>query len=95
MSSKDTVIPFVFDSLNVRGALVQLDATWQRMRRDHNYLHPVADMLGHAAAATALIAQSLKFDGSVTLQITGDGPLAMLVMQSTDDLDLRGMATTN
>ena len=95
MSSKDTVIPFVFDSLNVRGALVQLDATWQRMQRDHNYLHPVADMLGHAAAATALIAQSLKFDGSVTLQITGDGPLAMLVMQSTDDLDLRGMATTN
>lgn len=94
MSSKDTVIPFVFDSLNVRGALVQLDATWQRMQRDHNYASPVADVLGHAAAATALIAQSLKFDGSVTLQITGDGPLAMLVMQSTDGLDIRGMATT-
>jgi len=94
MSKKDSVIPFVFDALNVRGALVQLDATWQRMQGDHHYAGPVADVLGQASAATALIAQSLKFDGSVTLQITGDGPLAMLVMQSTDDLDIRGMATT-
>lgn len=93
MSSKDSVIPFVFDALNVRGAVVQLDASWQRMQGDHNYPTPVADVLGQAAAATALIAQSLKFDGSVTLQINGNGPLAMLVMQSTDDLHIRGMAT--
>lgn len=95
MSSKDTVIPFVFESLPVRGALVQLEAAWQRIQEGHDYASPVADALGHAAAATALIAQSLKFDGSVTLQISGDGPLDMLVMQSTDELDIRGMATAH
>ena len=95
MSAKDAVIPFVFESLPVRGALVQLERTWQRMQRDHDYADPVAEVLGHSAAATALIAQSLKFDGTITFQINSEGPLAMLVMQSTDYLDLRGMASAD
>jgi molecular chaperone Hsp33 len=93
MSAKDSVIPFVFESLPVRGALVQLESTWQRMQRDHDYPEPITDVLGHSAAATALIAQSLKFDGTITFQISGQGPLSILVMQSTDDLHLRGMAS--
>lgn len=93
MLAKDAVIPFVFESLPVRGALVQLENTWQRMQRDRDYPDPVAEVLGYSAAATALIAQSLKFDGTITFQINSDGPLNMLVMQSTDDLDLRGMAS--
>ena len=95
MSRKDAVIPFVFESLPVRGALVQLDSAWQRMQEGHDYAAPVAEILGHASAATALIAQSLKFDGSVTLQISSKGPLGMLVMQATDELDIRGMATSH
>jgi molecular chaperone Hsp33 len=92
MSAKDAVIPFVFESLPVRGALVQLENTWQRMQRDRDYPDPVTEVLGYSAAATALIAQSLKFDGTITFQINGKGPLSMLVMQATDDLDLRGLA---
>lgn len=95
MLAKDAVIPFVFETLPVRGALVQLNSAWQRMQEGHGYSEPVAGILGDAAAATALIAQSLKFDGSVTLQISSEGPLGMLVMQSTDDLDIRGMATSH
>jgi molecular chaperone Hsp33 len=93
MSAKDAVVPFVFESLPVRGALVQLESAWQRMQLGHDYADPVVEVLGHSAAATALIAQSLKFDGTITLQISSDGPLSMLVMQATDDLDLRGMAS--
>ena len=93
MSAKDTVVPFVFESLPVRGALVQLENAWQRMQLGHDYADPVVEVLGHSAAATALIAQSLKFDGTITFQISSDGPLRMLVMQATDDLDLRGMAS--
>lgn len=85
-------MPFVFDQLPIRGALVQLEDTWQRMVVDHQYAASVLSVLGEAASATALLAQSLKFDGSVTLQISGDGPMRMLVMQCTDALDLRGMA---
>lgn len=88
----DIVVPFVFESLPVRGALIQLKKSWRRMQLGHDYERPVLETLGHSAAASALIAQSLKFDGSITLQISGDGPLAMLVMQCTSQLELRGMA---
>jgi len=93
--SADSVVPFVFESLPVRGALIQLTASWQRMLEDHDYDELLRDTLGHAAAATGLIAQSLKFDGAVTLQIQGDGALTMLVMQCSSELELRGMATSN
>ena len=93
--SADSVVPFVFESLPVRGALIQLSASWQRMLEEHDYDALIRDTLGHAAAATGLIAQSLKFDGAVTLQIQGEGALSMLVMQCSSALELRGMATSD
>ena len=89
----DSVLPFGFESLPVRGALIHLSRTWRRMLRDHDYDALVTETLGHAAAATGLIAQSLKFDGVITLQIQGSRTLQMLVMQCTSDLDVRGMAS--
>lgn len=91
--SADHVIPFVFETLPVRGALIHLSRAWRRMLRDHDYARIVQETLGHAAAATGLIAQSLKFNGAVTLQVQGGGELRMLVVQCTSDLELRGMAT--
>jgi len=90
--SVDSVTPFGFEALPVKGALIHLSRTWRRMLRDHDYDPLVTETLGHAAAATGLIAQSLKFDGAITLQIQSSGTLQMLVMQCTSDLDLRGMA---
>ena len=91
----DNITPFVFDSLPVRGALVRLSRSWRRMLRDHDYSPLVRETLGHAAAATGLIAHSLKFDGAVTLQIQGSAGLRMLVMQCTSELELRGMASAD
>lgn len=62
------------------------------MLRDHDYDALVAETLGHAAAATGLIAQSLKFEGAITLQVQSSGTLQMLVVQCTSELDVRGMA---
>lgn len=91
--SADHVTPFIFESLPVRGALIHMARSWRRMLRDHDYDALVEETLGHAAAATGLIAQSLKFDGAVTLQIQGAGDLRMLVMQCTSAHEMRGMAT--
>lgn len=77
----------------VRGALIHLSRTWRRMLRNHDYDPLITETLGHAAAASGLIAQSLKFDGAITLQIQGSGILRMLVMQCTSELELRGMAS--
>ena len=65
------------------------------MLRDHDYDALVMETLGHAAAATGLIAQSLKFDGAITLQIQSTSALQMLVMQCTSNLDVRGMAVVD
>ena len=91
--SADSITPFAFESLPVRGAIIHLSRSWRRMQRDHDYDALITETLGHAAAATGLIAQSLKFDGAITLQIQGSGALQMLVMQCTSDLDIRGMAS--
>lgn len=89
---QDALLPFVFESIPVRGALIQLRDSWSDMCAAHDYPGPVKSVLGQAGAAAGLIAHSLKFEGSMTLQINGAGPLSMLVMQCTDRLDLRGMA---
>lgn len=65
------------------------------MLRDHDYDGLVTETLGHATAATVLIAQSLKFDGAITLQIQRGQVLRMLVVQCTSDLEIRGMALTD
>ncbi len=88
----DSVIPFSFESLPVRGGLIHLSETWRLMQRDHDDDAVLLETLGQAEAATGLIAHSLHFDGAVTLQIQGGPALNMLVMQCTGDLDLRGMA---
>lgn len=93
--SADSVTPFGFESLPVRGALIHLSRSWRRMLRDQDYDALVTETLGHAAAATGLIAQSLKFDGVITFQIQGGGELQMLVMQCTSELDIRGMASVD
>jgi len=90
---RDAVVPFVFDRLPVRGAIVQLSSEWQRLIATHDYEPTLRGVLGQAAAATPLIAQSMKSGSSVTLQLTGDGPLSMLVMQCTSELHFRGLAS--
>jgi len=89
----DHVIPFVFESLPVRGEIINLSRSWRRMLANHDYDRIVQDTLGHATAATGLIAQSMKFDGTVSLHVQGSGDLRMLVVQCTSDLELRGMAS--
>ena len=91
--SADQITPFVFDALPVRGALIHLSRSWRRMLREHQYDDIVLETLGHAAAATGLIAQSMKFEGAITLQIQGAGNLHMLVMRCHDMLRLRAERT--
>jgi len=93
--SADSVIPFGFESIPVKGALIHLSRAWRRMLRDHDYGALVTETLGHAAAATGLVAQSLKFDGAITLQVQGGAVLRMLVVQCTSELELRGMAAVD
>lgn len=89
---------FLFDGLDIRGAFVRLDDAWQEMLAQRDYPAAVAELLGQSAAVSALITGQLKQAGRLTLQLRGDGPIGMLVMDCQSDensakpLLLRGMA---
>lgn len=95
MSEHDTLRRFIFDKLPVQGRHVHLDATWRAALERQDYPAPVRALLGEAMAAAALLSATLKFDGSITLQIQGAGPVHLLVVQCTSGLNLRGLAHWN
>lgn len=83
---------FLLENLNIRGAVVHLDSIWQQMTAGRNYPQPVAQLLGEMSAITLLLGENLKQAGRLTIQLTGDGPVSMLVLDCTESLHLRGMA---
>ena len=91
---------FIFDGLPVRGQWVRLTEAWQEVlrRRAANtqtgaYPPAVAELLGELTAAAVLLRAGIKFDGTLTLQIQGDGPLKLAVAEVQSDLCLRATAT--
>lgn len=92
MRDGDTLRRFVFDRFPVRGHVVHLDATWRAFQEHHEYPDAVRETLGEAAAATLLLAATLKFEGLLTLQMQGPGPMHLLVTQVTHRHSLRGVA---
>lgn len=91
----DTLHRFFIENLQTRGEWVSLKSSWQEIQKTTDYPKPVQDVLGEALVAISLLAESLKFDGSLVLQIRGTSPVTMLVAQSTSDGAIRGIARWN
>jgi molecular chaperone Hsp33 len=92
MSYADTLQRFLFEGSAVRGELVHLDRTWTTMLDGRDYPEPVRAILGEFTAAIALLASTIKFEGSLILQIQGDGPVSLLVVECDSHGVMRGMA---
>jgi len=88
----DTLLKFLFRDAPVRGEIVRLDASWRAMIAHHDYPAPVTRLLGEMTAAAALLAANLKFDGAIVMQIQGNGPVRLLVVEVQPGLRLRATA---
>lgn len=88
----DSLTRFVFERAAVRGALVSLGDTVRAVLACHAYPPALQRVLAELLAAAALLASTLKFDGSLIMQLQGDGPVRLLVVECTDALDLRATA---
>ena len=88
----DTLQRFLFDKAPIRGASVQLGATWQAILERHTYPRPVQDLLGEMMSAAVLLSSTLKMKGKMSLQLQGEGPLKLMMVECTDGHVLRGMA---
>jgi molecular chaperone Hsp33 len=91
-SDEDQALPFQLDALGVRGRLVRLGASLDAVIERHGYPLAVARPLAEAMVLCAALATSLKYDGIFTLQISGDGPIRLLVTDLTTNGALRGYA---
>jgi len=92
MAEQDLVRRFVLERHPIRGHAVRLSSAWQSLREHQDYPPVVQQLLGEAVGAVLLLAATLKFDGTLTLQLQGKGLVNLLVAQCTHDFRVRGMA---
>jgi molecular chaperone Hsp33 len=88
----DEVRRFIVENRPVRGHWVRLEGAWRELRAHKEYPEPVRELLGQAVAASVLLAATLKFNGTLTLQLQGNGAVKLLVAQCTHDFRLRAVA---
>ena len=88
----DYVQRFLFENLDIRGRLVCLTGSWQRMLDGRGYPEDIVSLLGHTTALNVLLGANQKGSGRITLQVQGSGPVRLLVSDCTADLQIRGMA---
>lgn len=92
LDNRDSLQRFMFEHAAVRGEIVHLDTTWQAVLERREYPPVLRAMLGELMAAAALLAASLKFSGSIILQMQGEGAVKLLVVDCMSDLTMRAMA---
>jgi molecular chaperone Hsp33 len=90
--ARDALTRFVFEHAAIRGALVTLDTTSRAIVACHPYPPALQRVLAELLAASALLASTLKFTGSLIVQLQGDGPVRLLVVECNDALELRATA---
>ena len=87
---------FLFEGLPVRGMLVRLTDGWQEVLRRRAavgaFAPEVRALLGEMAAAGVLMQSNIKFNGSLVLQVFGDGPVKLAVAEVQPDLAFRATA---
>lgn len=92
MSDHDKLHRFIFDHCDIRGEIITLADSYRAVLDNHNYPAPIQQLLGQFLAAAGLLSATLKFDGILTLQARGNGPLSLLMADCTRQHNLRAIA---
>lgn len=85
----DRLLRLMFDGGGARAHLVQLDRSWLEVACKHDTSPDVMRLLGEMSCASILLSASLKYEGSVILQIHGDGPVRLAVAECNAKLGFR------
>ena len=92
MNNADFKQRFLFPDTDIRGELVRLEDSLEAILGSHDYPLAVQGLVGEAVAAVALLAGTLKFNGRLSLQAQGRGPVSLLLAECTHDGQLRALA---
>jgi molecular chaperone Hsp33 len=83
---------FIFDEVDIRGDIVQLDSVYQEILSNHDYPGIVANLLGEFLVAGILLSSTIKFRGRLILQVKSQGLIPLLMVEATHDRKIRGIA---
>ncbi|TNE56782.1 MAG: Hsp33 family molecular chaperone [Alphaproteobacteria bacterium] len=72
-------LPFQIENADVRGQIVRLGDTVDEVLTKHDYPLPVSQFVGELLTFVVMFGTSLKFEGKLSLQVSGDGPVSMIV----------------
>ena len=92
MKESDTLQRFIFEHANIRGEIVHIEQTYQTIMNQRYYPPMVKNLLGEAIVSCLLLASSIKFEGSLSLQFQGDERLPLLLVQCDHELNIRAFA---
>ncbi|KFZ36623.1 molecular chaperone Hsp33 [Shewanella mangrovi] len=90
--NKDSLYRYLFDNVDVRGELVQLEESYQQIVNAHQYPPRLQLLLGELMAATSLLTATLKFKGDISVQLQSQGPVSLAVINGNNQQQLRGVA---
>ncbi len=83
---------FIFEQADIRGEVVQLEQAYELAIKNRNFPEPIEQLLGQFLAAASLMSSTLKFDGTLSLQAKGSGPLNLIMAESSNQKSLRAVA---
>jgi len=84
---------FLFQDHSTRVQAVRLTDAWQTGLEHQHYPDCIQNLLGELVSAAVLLASNIKFQGSLVLQLQGDGPVALIVVECSASLAIRATAT--
>lgn len=93
MKKTDQSQRFLFEEHPIRGQHASLDQCWQEITQQGGLEGRGLSLLGEALVVGALLVDTLKIEGSITLQIRGTGPMELLVVEANSKHEVRGTAT--
>ncbi len=92
MAQHDQLHRYLFENYAVRGELVTVSESLRQILENHSYPQPVKNILAELLVATSLLTATLKFAGDITVQLQGDGPMSLAVINGNNQQQLRGVA---
>ena len=95
MTQHDTLLRFIFKDTPIKGASVRLTTAWKAMRQYQKWPLCVTRLMGEMTAGSILLASSLKFEGSLIMQVQGDGPVRLAIVEVRNGLLIRATVKMN
>ncbi|MBL4567834.1 MAG: Hsp33 family molecular chaperone HslO [Porticoccus sp.] len=92
MSTSDQLQRFIFERSDIRGEILTLEKSYQDVLANGSYPEAIQQLIGQFLAAAGLLSATLKFEGVITLQAQGTGPLSLIMSDCTRHHNLRAIA---